>query len=219
MTNTITQSATGAVFLGYSEIRAPNLVLSDCIFDGAGGQYAVRDSWHQGTVFHRCIFRNAKKLALARHARFEVCTFDLQSFAGSEDCLFADFEAATGQAGIVVTDCVFLGRESYSPGFHADGFQIAGGSNVIVRDSDFYMEGANACCFIESKFADIWGVYLIDNTFRGGNYCVYVKQDENPNEGVGPPTNIVLQGNAYQGYEFGKFFIGEGAQVYGSDLT
>jgi hypothetical protein len=92
------------------------------------------------------------------------------------------------------------------PGAHADGVQISGGTNWLIRGNNFDLPEkpghlSNAGVFLESYFGPTSNVTLDGNWLNGGNYSVFSRDND---RGYGTPSGVHIINNLFgRDYNYG----------------
>jgi hypothetical protein len=124
--------------------------------------------------------------------------------------------------GNVVVEQSWVHNLGTSPGSHADGVQIVGGSNMVFRNNFFDMPvnlagyRSNAAFIIDNSVNHVSDILIQGNWLNGGNFTMYVL-DKSDSEHA-HPEGVVIVGNWFgRDYRFGLRSITDTELVKWSD--
>lgn len=117
-------------------------------------------------------------------------------------------------AGNVTIENSYITDLGYNESSHADGVQVASGSNITIRGNHFYMPGDdpnynNSQIFmIKPDFGAINNLRIEGNWLNGGGYSVNM---------AGASTNVQIMNNRFgKEYDFGPLRVADNAMVCGN---
>lgn len=93
---------------------------------------------------------------------------------------------------------------STGDGAHADGIQVEGGRDILIRGNLIDASGANSALIVKADTGLIADVTVGQNVFRGGNYTLYVLGEGPRTSARHPASDVAVRANRFQGgYRYG----------------
>jgi hypothetical protein len=193
----------GTVLDGYDfngvsiNVQANNVTIKN--FRLSGGLYGINIDYRQnvtGTVIEDGEMYGSSKCAIYGH---DFIAKRLNIHGEGQDGI-----NASGNNGTVEDSYIHhLGTD---PTAHADGVQISGGTNWLIKDNNFDMPEndsgsvSNSCVFLESYFRLTSNVTINGNWCNGGNYSIYSRG----NGRYGTPHGVQIINNFFgHDYSYG----------------
>lgn len=188
----------GRTTLDYDGWHQEPVVWENCVLEGdgrshpdGGGNYALYVPPERVPLLELrgCDLGHADKVAAVSGVKFTDCEIH-----HGEDGIFA------------LRNVEVSGGRTYSVGGvmgdHADGFQMAKGSNIFIHDHHFDLDhpDTNACIFLRPQLGQIQDVTITRCRLSGGNFWIYVDEGK-----FGFPENITIIGcgNTVENYRVG----------------
>lgn len=121
----------------------------------------------------------------------------------------------------VIERC-WVHRLGTSPGAHADGVQIRGGTNIVIRGNFFDMPipppagySSNACLMMDSGLEPLSNLLVEGNWLSGGNYTIYLTLGS----GAHGVSNATLRDNRFtRSYRYGPLRHTAGGAVISGNV-
>ncbi len=189
---TITEDGTvleGVWVTGIIDVRADNVTIRDFKVE-ATSYYGIRAIYGASglTIEDGEIFGMSS--AAIYGGNFEVRRVDIHD-SGSDGI------KPTGNALI---ENNWFRRLGSKPDSHADGIQMVGGSDVVIRENYFDMRSGlsefnnSICIIIQTNNGPVDNILIKGNRINGGGYSVQVRDK---GTGYGPPTNVRIYDNRF----------------------
>lgn len=186
-----TSSKNGCRFAGAIVIAANGVTISNSVVvSQPGASYAISDggSARTGTVLQNVRVSGALdgKCIYMPNAPW---TGDKLDVFGCTDAIFGGNVTLTNSYIHDVT----TGTGQFGPR-HSDGYQTAGGSNVVLRGNNIEVakSAANSAVFISANPGAVNNMLIENNRLSGGTYIVYCGAQGGP-----MPTNVKFKGNTF----------------------
>ncbi|CAN5579268.1 hypothetical protein BH10PLA1_BH10PLA1_07570 [soil metagenome] len=184
-----------------------NIKFINCVLDASGGMYCVRSDYASNITISHCELVNATMAAVwgsgytASDNYVHQCAGDAFK-AGSNAVIQGNYVTALGWN---------------APSAHADGVQLAGGSNITISGNYFDLPinvastKSNSALFLQGNTTN---VTFANNWVRGGNYALHLFSDT-----VGGNATIKVTGNIYYALSARYGFAQMGSGVVWSGNT
>jgi len=193
----------------YVFVQADDVIIRNCQFlhpalpeDGASW-YTIRNTgtfsdgtpWSKNLLIEDCIIQGAQSATIS------------VTSAIVRNCIIREAGHDAVKAG---SNVIFEGNHVSRIGkmqgsVHADGFQMTGGSNVVIKNNIFDLGTAwgaahgykqDACLMLQDEFQDLHHITITGNYFNGGSYSVYINHKDDGPSGQ-TPHHIRLNGNTW----------------------
>ena len=205
----------GQAFTSQLSVKAHDVVIRNCTidmaWDGSDGFYGISNVYYDANgdplstnlLIENCTVRGGTTGIYVHHAN--VFFNDIQD-VGSD----AMKCSTRGNARFIGNHTARLGL---TPGSHADGLQLVGGSNVLIAYNHFDIPishadsgpwGSNAGIMIHDGNADISRIFIFRNLFDGGNYSIFLTH-KNGSPWQAPTLCRVNYNTFTHDYRFGPF--------------
>ncbi|GAA4111055.1 hypothetical protein GCM10022393_08480 [Aquimarina addita] len=188
---------------GSINVRANNVTIKNCLII-TDGTYGIRATYDfESLLIEDCEIRGMQSAGIIGD-NFIARRCNIWDSGADALKPFNNF---------IIEDC-YIHDLGYIETSHADGLQMVGGSNGIIRRNNFDMPHDNPtyknsqCIIMLTNIAPIDNILLEENWINGGGFSVHVRDK---NTGFGIPTNVSLINNFFgRNHEFGTHFLDEG---------